>query len=375
MTYKAFQDFYHEESIKHLLVHKHNDCLISPPFATEQCKDYSDIMVIDKDLNVRYIHLGLPLATSKFNACVSIGESVWFIPYGIWDDFNIVVQIKDFVPIYHYINKTGRGQFYSVASDGNTAFSFPLGYEETSYGIYIKDDTVCTIDFDKKEHTKLHMGTVFCNGKYWSAPRSDSPGYTSLMSFDGTQLQSYTIDVKDPSITRKYTDITVVGNTLYAIPYGETKGMTEVLEFDTETNSYTLHDLDIPDFAKKFNVSVLVGHVIVALPYGDEYENDSNWGLVYNTLTKEYHTFDIGLSFGGKYRYRCGISYKGNAVFFPTGTPTCPILVIDTQGNIIKKQEVTNSLLGRPVLFNGKIVTMAYNFDTKENYIFTLDLE
>ena len=131
----------------------------------------------------------------------------------------------------------------------------------------------------------------------------------------------------------------------------------------------------IPDFAKKFNVSVLVGDVIIALPYGDEYENDSNWGLVYNTKNKEYTYFDIGLNFGGKYRYRCGMSYNGLAVFFPTGTPTCPILVIDTAGNIVKHQLVTNSLLGRPVLFNGKIVTIAYDFDKKENYLFTLDLE
>ena len=28
------------------------------------------------------------------------------------------------------------------------------------------------------------MGTVYCNGKYWSMPRGDVAGYNNLVSFD-----------------------------------------------------------------------------------------------------------------------------------------------------------------------------------------------
>ena len=41
--YKAFQDFYKEQSIKHMLLVEHNNELLSPPFATEKCKDYSKV--------------------------------------------------------------------------------------------------------------------------------------------------------------------------------------------------------------------------------------------------------------------------------------------------------------------------------------------
>jgi hypothetical protein len=187
MAYKAFQDFYHEEAIKHLVLHNHNGVLISPPFATEKCKDYSKVMCLDGN-DVTFIDLDLPPATSKFNAIASIGDSVWFIPYGIWDDFNIVVQLKNGSPIYHKIDLPGKGQFYNIATDGKTAFSFPLGYEDTSYGIYIKDEKVQIIDFNKQGHTKLHMGTVYCNGSYWSAPRGDTPGYCDLVKFDGKDI-------------------------------------------------------------------------------------------------------------------------------------------------------------------------------------------
>jgi hypothetical protein len=217
------------------------------------------------------------------------------------------------------------------------------------------------------------MGTVFCNGKYWSAPRSDEEGYVNLVSFNGTKLEHYPLNLKNPKIVRKYTDIVVAGNKLFALPYGETSGLTELLEFDTETNAAQLHELDIPDFAKKYNASVLVDDTIVALPYGDEWCDDSNWGLTYNIVTGKYKTFDIGLNFGGKYRFRSGISYNGNAVFLPTGTPSCPILVIDKNGNIVTRYDCSKYILGRPVLFKDSLVTMAYDLETKESQFLFLD--
>lgn len=372
MTYKAFQDFYHEQSIKHLLLHEHNGMLISPPFATESCKTYSKVLCINGDKQWT-IDLDLPPVTSKFNGAVTLGDSVWFIPYGIWDDFNIVVQLKNFEPIYHKIDMLGKGQFYSTATDGNTAFSFPLGYEDTSYGLYISNDTVKVIPFDKQSHMKLHMGTVYCNGRYWSAPRSDNPGYINMMSFDGEQLIAYPINVKNPDVTRKYTDIIVKGTTMYVLPFGEQPGMTELIEFDTVTNMYSLHELDMPDFAKKFNCGVLIDDTIIALPYGDDNTEDSNYGLVYDTITSEHFIFDIGIVHGGKYRFRSGISYKGNAVFLPSGTPACPILVINKQGQIIHQKYMSEYLLGRPVIHNGSLMTMAHNLSTQENQLLFLD--
>jgi hypothetical protein len=372
MKYKAFEDFYKEEPIKHLVLHNHNNVLVSPPFATEQCKNYSKVMCKDGD-KTWFIDLDLPAATSKFNAISSVGDSVWFIPYGIWDDFNVVVQLKDFKPIYHYVDKPGKGQFYSSATDGTTAFSFPLGYEQTSYGIYIKDNAVHTVEFDKQEHTKTHMGTVHANGRYWSAPRGDTAGYINMTSFDGNKIETFPINVKNPSVTRKYSDIIVTGNTLYILPFGETSGVSELIEFDTITNTYKLHELDIPDFAKKYNAGVLVDDTIVALPYGDEHANNSQWGLTYNIVTGKHSTFDIGLSFGGKYRFRSGVAYGGNAMFLPTGTPSCPILTINKHGKILARDMFADHLLGRPIIYKNSVVTMAHNFNDQESYIVTLD--
>ena len=372
MKYKAFEDFYREEPIKHLVLHEHNGLLVSPPFATELCKDYSKVMVKDGD-NIFHISLDLPPATSKYNAVTSIDDSIWFIPYGIWDDFNIVVQLKDLKPIYHVIDKPGKGQFYSIATNGQTAFSFPLGYEETSYGIYIENETVTTIDFDKQGHTKMHMGTVYCNGRYWSAPRGDTPGYTSLTSFDGKIVRHYPINIKNPSVTRKFSDIIVSGDTLFMLPFGETPGVNELIEFDTVTNTYKIRELDIPDFAKKYNTGVLIEDTIVALPYGDEHYNDSQWGLTYNIVTGQHKAFDIGLSFGGKYRFRSGVAYGKSAVFLPTGTPSCPILFIDKTGTIRASEDFSDHLLGRPIVQGDKIHTIGHNFKDKESYVVTLD--
>jgi len=329
-------------------------------------------MCVSKDKEW-FIDLELPPVTSKFNGIISIDNSIWLIPYGIWDDFNIVVQLKDFKPIYHKINMPGKGQFYNIASDGKTAFSFPLGYEDTGYGLFIENEIVKVIPFDTQNNTKLHMGTAYCNGRYWSPPRSDNAGYIDLMCFDGIKLSNYPINVKNKNVTRKYTDIIVKDKKLYSLPYGETEGMTEILEFDTDSNTYQLYDLDIPDFPKKYNVGVLIDDIIIAIPYGNENEYNSNWGLIFNTTTKEYKIFDIGINFGGKYRFRSGINHNGYAVFLPTGTPTCPILIIDKEGTIIKRETNNNLLLGRPIIHNNKIKTIAHNLITNENYIITID--
>ena len=46
--YKAFEDYYKDESIKHLVLHDWNGTLVSPPFATEKCRDYSSLMFLEK---------------------------------------------------------------------------------------------------------------------------------------------------------------------------------------------------------------------------------------------------------------------------------------------------------------------------------------
>lgn len=373
MGYKAFQDYYKEAEIKHLLLQVYGDLLISPPFATDNCKDYSKVMVIDNDV-ASYINLDLPPATSKFSASVLINDSIWFIPYGIWDNFNIVVELTNLKPVYHTINKPGKGQFYGAATNGTTAFSFPLGYEDTSFGIYIKDNKVNTVDFNEPGHTKLHMGTVWCNNRYWSPPRSDEPGYVTVACYDGVKIMTYNINVNDPSITRKYSDFVVCGNTLYALPFGEQPGMTEVLEFDTETDNHRLHRLDVPDFAKKYNCMVLIDDIIIGLPYGTGKEFDSNWGVSFNTVTKESTAFDIGkdLAHGGKYRYRCGINYNGSAVFMPSGTPSCPVIKVTKELDVITVQ-LDDIMMGRPVIYKDKLKALGYHMINKTVSLYTFE--
>jgi len=246
MTYKAFEDFYHDEMIKHLVLHKHGDYLVSPPFATDQCKDYSKFMFY-KDGAVSYLDLELPPATSKFNGICSIGDSIWTIPYGIYDEFNVVLQIRNGKPIYHRINRAGKGQFYSLDTNGVDACSFPLGYEDTAFAIYIKDDKVNYIDFPSNGHRKMHMGTTYCNGRYWSPPRGDTPGYCDIVSYSGTEIEKFTVLLPDPSITRKYSDFIAYGNKLFALPFGERGNLVEMLIFDTTTFEYSLQHLDIAD--------------------------------------------------------------------------------------------------------------------------------
>lgn len=368
MSYKAFQDWYHESKIKHLLLSIYNNELVSPPFATELCKDYSTVWR-EKSKN---LEMDLPPVTSKTNAYAIINNSMWMVPYGIYDEFNTVIELKDNLVAYHSLPFTGKGQFYSIASDGKTAFSFPLGYEGTNYGIYINDRvSVHKLPFSG---TKLHMGTVYCNGRYWSMPRGDNPGYNQLLSFNGEIFKSYTVDV-DNNITRKYSDIIVKEDTLYSLPFGETSGLNEVIEFDTNTETISYHKLAIPDFAKKFNAGVLIDDVIIALPYGDEHADNSNWGIVFDTIQKTNITFDINISYGGKYRYRSGIAYKENAIFFPSGTPSCPIFKISKNGNILQEKYFDNILFGRPVEYQDKLAVIAYNINEKQSSIFLFDEE
>jgi hypothetical protein len=366
--YKAFEDYYKEESIKHLLLTEHEDVLISPPFATELCRDYSKIAVYDG--KVSYIELELVPSTSKTNATARVNDSTWLIPYGIWDEFNTVVELKDRTPIYHGIDRLGKGQFYSVASNGTSACSFPLGYENTSFLIYIDQQGLHTIDFET-DNKKCHMGVAYCNGKYWSMPRGDLENYNSLVSYDGTTIERFNIPVKS-SVTRKFTDIITVGNTLYSLPFGETAGLTSVIEFDTTSNKMITHELDVPDFAKKYNAQVLIEDCIIGLPYGDEHQNDSNWGIIFNTVTKKNKKFDIGISHGGKYRYRSGIEFKGRAIFLPAGTVGCPIISVDLEGYSVYKF-YENIMFGRPTIYKDKLFSIVYNLNSKVSSIVEID--
>lgn len=376
MKYKAFEDWYKEAEIKHLILQDINGVLVSPPFATELCKDYTWFKYIvkgDTKLNLD-VFLDLPPATSKTNTCELIGGSIWMVPYGIYDDLNFVVELDLNKIKLHKLSFGGKGQFYNLASNGDEGFSFPLGYQDTNIGLHIKNSKVTSYPLPTKGK-KLHMGTVYCNGSFWSMPRGDEPGYNTLLEFDGTQIVAHTIDGIDNSITRKYTDIIVKGNTLYALPFGETAGLNEIVEFDTDSKTYKLHTINGHDFAKKYNVGVLVGDNIVALPYGEDYNDDNNWGLVFDTKTKQSHQFDIGLKFGGKYRFRSGIEHNGSAYFFPSGTPTCPILKLSAQGTIESELYMKEWLLGRPIVYNNMLCVIGYNLENKDHKIFQFDAD
>lgn len=368
MKYKAFEDYYKEANIKHLVLIEYKGRLVSPPFATEHCKDYSKILVWYN--TALYIDLDLPPATSKFNGVQVVGDSLWMIPYGIWDDFRYAVELNDYQATVHELGSYGKGQYYSLDGNNDTAFSFPLGYEGTDHCLLIKDNKITQVEFPAPK--KAHMGTVYCNQGYWSPPRSDDAGYTTIAGYRDDTFISVEVALSNKDVTRKYSDFIAKGNMLYALPFGETAGVNEIIEFNTETLEYKLYPVP-SDFAKKYNAGVLVGDVIIAVPYGDEHCNDSNIGIVFNTVDKTIKEFDIALSFGGKYRFRCGQEFNQHAVFFPTGTPLCPILVVDQQGNIKRKIPLENYLLGRPIKYKNKLATIAYELDTQCHYIMFLD--
>lgn len=372
MAYKAFQDWYYQASIRHLLLFVYNNNLVSPPFATELCKDYNKILVWNRNSH-EYIEVAVPEATSKFNSAIEVDGSLYLIPYAIYDQFNCVIELRDKIVFYHYPGLTGTGQYYSAASSGNTGFSFPLGYSDTNIALYIKNRNVIPVSFEMYGNSKLHMGTVYCNNKYWSMPRGDKPDYNNLVSWDGNAFKNHILTDIPKSISRKYTDIVVVNNNLYSLPYGETKGLNSIVKFDTDTNQTTMYEITGIDFAKKYNTAVLLDKKIIALPYGDEHCFDSNWGLVFDTITGSTKQFDIDLKFGGKYRFRSAITYANKAYFFPSGTPSCPIFVIDSSGSIIQTIQLSNWMLGRPVIYCDLIFVMAYDISTTKHYILSFD--
>jgi len=366
--YKAFEDFYKEARIRHLVLEVNKDELISPPFGTRNNEEY-DMCAFYKDYTSLIPLDNVPPATSKFNAVGVTDDSVWLIPYGIYDDLNVVVQLKDKKPIYHTLDKTGKGQFYSVASHGNTACSFPLGYEDTQFLIYIKDNEVKTVEVDTNEK-KAHMGTVYCNGSYYSMPRGESVHYSNILEFNGKKVIKHKLDL--PEVSRKYTDAVVVGDKLFSLPFGETPGLNEVIEFDTKTKECQLHKLNVDDFAKKYNAQVLVDDVIIGLPYGTEH-GESNKGVVFNTVTKESFQFSIKETYGGKFRYRSGIAFKGYAYFLPAGTPGCSLYKVDPNGIWISKTYPDNLMFGRPVIYKDKIHTIVYNTHDDSSTLVTVN--
>ena len=132
-------------------------------------------------------------------------------------------------------------------------------------------------------------------------------------------------------------------------------------------------DLNVPRFVKKYNAGVLLDDVIIALPYGHKDNGDANFGLVFNTITYKHSIFDIGLTFGGKYRFRSGVEYNGVAVFLPTGTPNADIIVVDKTGAILFRKNLLEYILGRPIVHEGLIHTIAYNVITKKHSVLTVD--
>lgn len=367
--YKAFEDHYRELNIKHLLLAEHDGELISPPFATELCKDYSKVAVFGD--SVSYIDLDLPPVTSKINATARVNDSTWLIPYGYWDEFRTVVELKGTTPIYHTLDKGGMGQFYGCDSNGTTACSFPLGTSNTSFLLYIDEKGLHTQDFDA-EMRKSHMGTAYCNGRYWSMPRGDFRNYNVLVSYDGKDIEKYPIPV-DHTLSRKFTDLIPVGNTLYSLPYGETAGLTQVVEFNTEYNSVSTHELNVPDFAKKYNAQVLVDETIIGVPYGDADDFESKYGVVFDTVTKQSRPFDIEIGYGGKYRFKCGIAYKGRAIFLPSGTPGLPIISVATDGTFHATKTDNSKLFGRPIIYKEKLYTLVFNTIDNTHSLVTID--
>lgn len=369
MTYKKFQDWYHQANIKHLLLYEHDGYLISPPFATKRCEDYNKIMKYDG--TVSYIDTELPKGTSKTNSVINVDGSSWFIPYAIYDEFNTLLELKNETVIHHKLESSGKGQFYSGASNGTVGFSFPLGYEGTQYALLIKNNSVNLLPFT---HTvsKAHMGTVYCNGKFYSMPRGDEPNYNNLVSYDGEKFEEYYVSV-EAGVTRKFTDLIAVGNKLYSLPFGETSGLNEAIEFDTETKTFNNYKLDVVDFPKKFNCMVLLDDTIIGLPYGDKNDTNSRYGVIFDTVTKTNKSFDIGLTFGGKYRYRCGITFNNLAWFFPGGSPSCPIIVVDKFGKIIYERKFKHLMFGRPIVYKEKIYALAYEIESEKQMLYTFD--
>lgn len=372
MSYKSFEDFYRDAEIKHLVIWEHDGKIISPPFCTDKCKDYSKVLTVDNGVP-SYQDVDTSPATSKFNSMAVIGNSLWFAPYGIWDEFNTVLEIRHNTAISHTIDSTAKGQFYNLASNGTSAFAAPLGYETVSFALFIKDGKVKQIPMPDTGELKKHMGVVFHNGCYWSPPRGESYDYNQVLKFnpDTEELTFITVDL--PKARRKYSDFIIAGDKLFALPLGRDSVLSHMLVLDTTDDTVELVKLNVPEFVKKYNAGVLIGDTIIAMPYGHKDNGDANFGLIFNVNTYEHATFDMGVSFGGKYRFRSGIEFNGNAVFLPTGTPAAPIVVVDKTGKILFEKTMPEYILGRPLAFEGKIYTLAHQVETNHLFMFTLD--
>lgn len=375
MSYKSFEDFYKDATIKHLVLFQHGDYLVSPPFCTDKCKDYSNVLIY-KDGKITLIPVETSPATSKYNSMVSIGNSAFFAPYGIWDNFNTVLELNfdTMQPKYHTVDSTGKGQFYNMASDGVTAFAAPLGYEPVSFALLVKDGQVKQIPVPEDLALKRHMGSVYANGSYYSPPRGETLDYNCILKFNPDTETVTMIEVKDlPHSKRKYSDFIVVGDKLYALPFGREQYLQHMLILDTKDDSVELVELNVPKFMKKYNAGVVLADIIIAMPYGHKDDGDANYGLVFNTTTKEHSTFDIGEAFGGKYRFRCGTAFNNLAVFLPAGTPGAPIIAVDKKGNVVYKEHFPEYIIGRPLVYKNCILSLAYHIETKIHYLFFLD--
>lgn len=372
MTYKSFEDFYRDAEIKHLVIWDHDSEIISPPFCTDKCKEYSKVLRIKNGI-ASYQTVDTQSATSKFNSMARIGTSLWFAPYGIWDKFNTVLELQQDCSISHTINSTAKGQFYNLASNGSSAFAAPLGYETVSFALFIKDGQVKQIPMPNTGELKKHMGAVYHNGYYWSPPRGESYDYNQILKFNPETEELSFIEVDLPKARRKYSDFIIAGTKLFALPLGRDYELNQILVVDTITSLTELVELNIPKFVKKYNAGVLLDDTIIAMPYGHKNNNDANYGLIFNVNTYEHTTFDIGVAFGGKYRFRSGIAFNGIAVFLPTGTPAAPIIAVDKKGNILFKKTMSDYILGRPLLFDNKISTLAHHVITNKLFMFTLD--
>lgn len=374
MSYTSFEYHYQHSTIKHLVLFKHNDILYSPPFCTELCKDYSRVLKIDKDIT--FIDVDTPPATSKYNSMVSLNDSIFFAPYGIYDNFNTILELNNDVPHYYNIDSRGKGQFYNMATDNVTAFASPLGYEPISFGLFISEKNVKQIYIPESIELKRHMGTVYCNGYYYSPPRGESYDYNKILRFNPLTEQIDFITVNDlPKARRKYTDFIVHNNKLFALPLGRDIELKHMLVYDTLTETTELVELNVPDYVKKYNCGVVNQNNIIALPYGHKQDGDSNYGLCFDTTTYQHKIFDIGYDFGGKYRFRSGCNYNDKTVFLPAGSVNAPVIVLDVMGNILFNKVYDEYIIGRPIIHNDIVHSLAYHLSSKTHYLFTMDNE
>lgn len=370
MTYKSFEDFYREAEIKHLVIWDNDNEIISPPFCTDNCKDYSKVMVLTDKLE--FVHANTPPATSKFNSMAKVGDSLWFAPYGIWDEFNAVLELQGRTAVTHYIDSNAKGQFYNLASNGTSAFAAPLGYESVSFALFIKDGKVKQIPMPNTGELKKHMGVVYLNGHYWSPPRGESYDYNQILKFNPDTEELSFIEVDLPKARRKYSDFIITGDKLFALPLGRDFELSHMLVVDTLTSTTELVELNVPRFVKKYNAGVLLGDTIVAMPYGHKDDKENNYGLLFNTKTYEHSTFDVGQEFGGKYRFRSGVEFNDVAVFFPTGSINVELIAVNVNGDIVYKKLFNEYVFGRPIKHNNRLMTIAYHVETNKHYLFSL---